>query len=740
MTRRRTRVRGEVPEPLDLTHTDPLISRSSYEVQAPADLGEERDQVLKHAESFAVFDRHGDVQVAGTGEEGIYHRGTRHVSFLQLLIAGHRPLLLGSTAKRDNSRLAIDLTNGDLGEGADRIAHSSVHLARSKVLWDGVLHERLVARNFARRALRIPVTVRFAGDFADIFEVRGMERQARGRRLPTLLSDRTVVLRYAGLDGVIRRTRITFSQPPDRLEDGQASFHLDLPNGKPAQLDVTIACETGPRRRTSPPTADEAFDRAGRHLPQVMRGAARLHSSNELFNEWLDRSAADIAMLTSRTPDGLYPYAGVPWFSAPFGRDALITGLQTLWLAPQISRGVLRYLAERQATELDPEADAEPGKILHEVRDGEMAALGEIPFRRYYGSHDATPLFVMLAAAHWRQTDDTATVQRLWPHVERALSWMETYGDPDGDGFLDYARHRPDGLVHQGWKDSNDSVFHEDGRLAEGPIALCELQGYAYAARLGAAELAEVLGHAERAAQLRQQAADLRQRFDDAFWDDELGTYVLAIDGRGEPCRIRASNAGHALLTGIALPERASAVANALLADRSFSGWGMRTVAAGESRYNPMSYHNGSIWPHDNGLVALGLARYGRPDAAARILTALFEASRHFDLARLPELYCGFTRREGEGPTRYPVACSPQAWAAGAVFMLLQASLGMEVDGPRHQVRFSHARLPEFVDHLSITGLRVGEASVDLEVERQTHGVGLRVVRRKGSVDVLSVK
>ncbi|HET6380466.1 MAG TPA: amylo-alpha-1,6-glucosidase [candidate division Zixibacteria bacterium] len=740
MTERHTQVRGDLPKPLDLIHTDPLVHHSSYDIQVEGDFGEERDQVLKHAESFAVFDRHGDVQLSGAGEEGIYHRGTRHLSGLQLLIAGRRPLLLGSIAKRDNSRLAIDLTNGDLGEGPDRIGHGSVHLQRTKVLWDGVLYERWTLRNFALRKLRIPLTLRFAADFADVFEIRGIERPARGRRLSTLVSERSVVLRYIGLDGVIRRTRITFSRSPDLLEEGQASFHLELPDAREVTIEVSIACETGARRKTALPPASQAFDRARRHLPQVMRGAATVYSSNELFNEWLDRSVADVAMLTSRTRDGLFPYAGVPWFSAPFGRDALVVGLQMLWMAPHIARGVLGYLAARQATEVDAESDAEPGKILHEAREGEMAGLGEVPFRRYYGSHDATPLFVMLAAAHWRQTDDTATVRRLWPHVERALEWMDTYGDHDGDGFLDYRRHRPDGLVHQGWKDSNDSIFHADGRLAEGPIALCELQGYAYAARQGAAELAEVLGHDERAAQLRAQAADLRRRFDEAFWDEELNTYVLALDGHGRPCRVRASNAGHALLTGIALPERADRVAATLMEDRSFSGWGVRTVAAGEARYNPMSYHNGSIWPHDNGLVAMGLARYGHHAAAARILTALFEASRHFELARLPELFCGFSRREGEGPTRYPVACAPQAWAAGSVFMLLQASLGMEIDAPRRQVRFSYGRLPEFMEQLRINGLQVAEASVDLELERHTDGVGLRVVARTGNVDVVVVK
>jgi glycogen debranching enzyme len=317
---------------------------------------------------------------------------------------------------------------------------------------------------------------------------------------------------------------------------------------------------------------------------------------------------------------------------------------------------------------------------------------------------------------------------------------MDTDGDRDGDGFLEYHRQTDGGLAQQGWKDSWDSIFHADGALASGPIALCEVQGYAYAARAGAAEMAARLGSAERAAELEAQAQRLRDAFDTAFWDEELGTYVLALDGDKRPCRVRASNAGYALFTGIARPERAGAVAGALLADASFSGWGVRTVAAGEARYNPMAYHNGSIWPHDSAIVARGLARYGFHDEAVRVLDAIFESSRHFDLARLPELFCGFTRRDGEGPTRYPVACSPQAWAAGAVFMLLEAALGMEVDAPRRQVRLRHSRLPEWLDRLSVQNLRVGDGRLDMDLERQPRGVGVRVTRRDGDIEVVAVK
>jgi glycogen debranching enzyme len=712
-------------------------SARAYEIHAPSGRGDSYDHVLMHGESFAVFDRHGDMRPEGLGEEGIYHRGTRHLSGLQLRLAGLQPMLLGSTARSDNSRLAFELTNPDLGSGDHFLPHGSVHLSRSKVLWNGVCHERIVARNFLQNPVRLLLTLAYQADFADIFEVRGLRRPARGRRLPTIMSARGAMLRYMGLDGVIRRTRLRFSVQPTAMDGRESTFQLDLAGARATTIDLSIVCDAGASRRGPVGGFEPATAKAMGHQAGVTRGTARVSSSNALFDEWIGRSTADLAMLTSQTDEGLYPYAGVPWFSTVFGRDGIVVAMQTLWFAPNLARGVLGHLAALQAHETDPARDAEPGKILHEARLGEMATLSEVPFARYYGSHDATPLFVMLAAQLFRQTGDAAAAANLWPNVERALTWIDTFGDSDGDGFVEYSRRNKGGLVHKGWKDSHDSIFHADGSPATGPIATCELQGYAYAARLGAADLAEALGRGSVAAELRVRASQLRQRFDDAFWDEELGTYVLALDGEKRPCRVRASNAGHALMSGIALPERVEQVAGTLMSEASFSGWGIRTVAAGEARYNPMSYHNGSIWPHDNAMAAMGLSRYGQHQAAARIFAGMFDASRHFELARLPELFCGFTRRPGEGPTRYPVACSPQAWAAGSVFMLLQAALGLEIDAQAQRVRFVTSEVPAFVDQLVIRELRVGAATLDLTIERGTHGIAIRVLRMNGDVEVV---
>jgi glycogen debranching enzyme len=714
--------------------------QDSFHILATTSLADERTRVLKQGDTFAVFDHFGDVVGHGLGEQGLYHQGTRFLSRLELRLAGSRPLFLSSTVKKGNDLLLVDLTNPDIPLPTDGVLpHGTVHLFRAKFLWNGSCQERVRVSNHGLAALRLTLSLHFAADFADVFEVRGTRRERRGRTLDPEVGPGRVVLGYLGLDGVVRRTRLEFSPPGSEASATEVRFELRLEPQSSETVSVAVACDD---ERGAPALVSYEASLSAAQAAQARRSLdrCRIRTSNEPFDEWLDRSWADLNMMITDTPHGPYPYAGVPWFSTPFGRDGIITAMETLWLDPGVARGVLSYLAATQATEVDPERDAEPGKILHETREGEMAALREVPFGRYYGSVDATPLFVMLAAAYYGRTGDRRLIESLWPNVEAALLWLDRYGDVDGDGFVEYRRQSSTGLVHQGWKDSGDAVFHADGRLAEGPIALCEVQAYAYAARLGAARLATVLGHLERAAELQRRADELRSSFEERFWSEELSTYVLALDGRKRPCRVRTSNAGHGLFAGIAGRERAQLTAATLMDDASFSGWGVRTVAASELRYNPMSYHNGSVWPHDNALVACGLGRYGRKRDVLRILDGLFDASQFVELRRMPELFCGFKRRPGEGPTLYPVACAPQSWSAGAVFLLLQAALGLSIDAPGQQIVFSRPLLPEFLGTVHIDGLRAGAATVDLVLHRHGEDVGITVARREGDVEIVDVK
>jgi glycogen debranching enzyme len=719
---------------------DIIKIEDDYYILATSSRVDQRTRVLKDGDTFGVFDEAGDIRPVGVGEQGLYHAGTRYLSRLELRLGRLRPLLLSSSVKQGNELLAVDLTNPDITEDHNLVVPRGVlHLFRSRFLHQAACFERLRVWNYGVQPLVLSMQLTFDADFVDMFEVRGQRRPRRGRRLPDSSDNGALVLAYEGLDGVTRRTRVEAFPPPTETTGTTLRFEVSLQPNASASFAVTVSCEEGDDHRT-PLSCDNAYEAAVSEGRQRRSGCAEVAGTSSAFNEWIERSRSDLHMMLTETPHGLYPYAGVPWFSTVFGRDGIITALEMLAFEPSIARGVLGYLAANQATEVNEAEDAEPGKILHETRRGEMAALGEIPFGRYYGSVDSTPLFVVLAGAYYERTADREFVAGLWPHVEAALEWIDRWGDRDGDGFVEYARRTPQGLVQQGWKDSQDSVFHADGALAEGPIALVEVQAYVYAARLAAAHLAEVVGDEARAGALRQQAEHLRQRFEEVFWCADLGTYALALDGAKAPCRVRTSNAGHCLFGGIAAPDRARRVADLLLAPESFSGWGIRTVASSEVRYNPMSYHNGSIWPHDNALIGAGLARYGLTEMALLPFSGLFEASRFVDLHRLPELFCGFHRRPGEGPTLYPVACAPQAWATGTVFLLLQSCLGCEVDAAAGRIVFRRPTLPEWLDEVNLGPVHLPGGSVDLVAQRYAGDVSINVTRREGRVEVVAYK
>jgi glycogen debranching enzyme len=707
-----------------------------YYIATTASPADDRARVLKYGEMFAVFDRYGDIEPLGMGEQGIFFQGTRFLSELGLSLWNARPLLLCSTVKSDNFVFTADLTNVDVSDSHEVIVErGTIYMLRSKFLWRGVCYEEFQMVNYGRAPVDIPLELAIGADFTDIFEVRGTRREQRGKRLEDRVERDSITLSYEGLDKIVRQTRVQSDPAPVHISSSGMRFEISLRPKQSVVLRLVVSCN---------PRADEpsigytrAMVAAESELKAASANVCSISSSNDRFNRWVRRSTADVEMMTLGNPEPDYPYAGVPWFSTVFGRDGIITALEMLWVNPRIAKGVLQYLASTQATELNPEVEAEPGKILHEMRGGEMAALGEVPFARYYGTVDATPLFIVLAGAYFDYTGDRDFIRTLWPHIDLALQWIDTFGDADGDGFVEYARHGSKGLIQQGWKDSHDSIFHADGTLAEAPIALCEVQGYVYAAKRAAVKICRSLGDTQRGLALEIEAAELQSNFDDAFWCDDLSTYALALDGRKKPCRVRASNAGHCLFTEIASPDKAQLVAHTLVSEDFFTGWGVRTVGSEEARYNPLSYHNGSVWPHDNALIAIGMAKYGLRELAGQILMSMLDASSAVDLHRLPELFCGLDRRQAEGPTLYPVACSPQAWSAGAVFMLLQACLGLSIDGSKKRLIFDRPYLPEGIPQLWIKNLRVDRGRTDLFLDRHAGTVRVEVIEKQGDMVVV---
>jgi len=690
-------------------------------------------RTLKCGDSFLVLDSHGDIGTSTDGPDGLFHADTRHLSRLELSLNDLRPLLLGSSLRDDNAILTVDLTNPDLFFGKRLVLpKDTVHIVRTTFLWNGVAYQRIGLRNYDDRKLTVRLSFAFDSDFADLFEVRGLRRERRGVSVRNVIAPDRVALTYQGLDGRLRHTTLTFEPVPTKVDLTTASYEIDLLPGRSRSIIVTVDCN--PVSDLRPLPFFQSVRAARRELRAATRCATTVETSNNIFNEVLCRSMADLHMLMTDTPEGRYPYAGIPWYSTTFGRDGLITAMQMLWLDPSIACGVLKRLAVYQAKAADPSADAQPGKILHEMRGGEMAALHEIPFGLYYGSVDSTPLFVLLAGLYFERTGDAQTLAQLWPSIEAALRWIDRAGDLDQDGFIEYERAGTQGLVNQGWKDSQDAVFHADGSLAKGPIALCEVQGYAFAAKCSIARYVRWTGQTNYADRLESEAKLLAERFESAYWCPDLQTYSIALDGEKKPCRVRTSNAGQVLFAGIASPERAAQVAKNLLGPRFFSGWGIRTVASEESRYNPMSYHNGSIWPHDNSLIALGFARYNEKAAVERLFTALFEAASYMEFRRLPELFCGLQRVRGRGPTLYPVACSPQAWASAAPFALLAASLGLEFDPHAGEIRMRNPHLPAFLDEVVLRRLRLGEASLDVKVRRHRSDVSIEVLENRGTV------
>ncbi len=707
---------------------------------------------LKFGETFMVLDTRGDLPESEQ-ETGLYWHGARFMRSFDLFLDGKPLTGLSHSVSDEEGTCQIDLTNpflprdtldGDVPATAastagiaepegrpgvvQGIPHGVAHVRRRLTLRGRNLSEVITLTNYNETPITLTLGILASADFRDIFEIRGLHCSSHGRLIDPQLAAGEMTLSYLGADKVARETLIEFDPPAAevgpalgadgkrRVGAGAALWRLTLPPGEPFLLNITTRLWEGnpetPMAQRWPsvePPREESL--RSRQLPALV-------SDNTFFNRTLMRGMHDLVMMCVRTPQGLFPYGGIPWYVCPFGRDSLITSLEFLPWFPEVARGTLDFLAARQGQKVDSFTEEQPGRILHELRRGELANLREIPFIPYYGTVDATPLFIITLEQYIRWTDDTEFLRRLWPHALAAARWMVEYGDSDGDGFLDYQRSASTGLVNQGWKDSWDAVSHADGRLAEGPVALCEAQAYAYAAFNAIAWLAQRSGHADQSESWLVRATQLRERFIEQFWWPEQQCYYLALDGDKEPCKVVSSNAGQCLWAGIAPREQGEAIVERLMRPDMYTEWGIRTLSSQAPRYNPMSYHNGSVWPHDTALIGAGFARYGFREEAARLLGNLYGVSLHYEGARLPELFCGFNRLHGYSPTRYPVACSPQSWAAGAPFLLISALLGFEPEASQGRLTLRHPTLPDWLSRLEMRGLRVGGLNGRLRFDR----------------------
>jgi len=726
-----------------------LTRRVSSRVQSIADALVLKDQAL-----FFLSEPSGRVPLEAGHGLGLYFQDCRFLSGYDILVGDLAPDELGADAGRGYVAL-IETTNdaplparaGDgHDEAGDPIEKQQLEIAWHRVLDGGAraLYDELSVRNSGPGRARCTLHLSFSAGFEDVFRIRGKLVERQGRHLPPTWRDGALRLAYRGADGVARSTWLRFDPPPDRHAGTTVEFDLDLAATERQQVLVAAAVESGPRLRTHAPPACRPKDRARadrerrRTRQRWLRDGTALGSGSLVVDAVVRRSLADLRMLATPLDGSAYLAAGVPWFVALFGRDSLVAAHEVLAFDRAIAADTLRLLASLQGREVDPWRDEQPGKIPHELRVGEYARLGLIPHTPYYGSVDSTPLFLCLLADHAAWSGDLSLFDELRGPAEAALDWLDRFGDSDGDGYLEYVAGPSGGLINQGWKDSGEAIVNADGSLATPPIRLAEVQGYAYRARRGMAELFARRGDAARARDLREAAERLRRRFERDFWSERLGAYVLALQGPSrQPVEVVTSNAGQVLWSGIASPDRARRTADRLLRDDVFSGWGIRTLSVHELRYNPIGYHLGTVWPHDNALIAEGLRRYDLDDHALRLLEGLVEAAMAFPGYRLPETFAGFARDDYGTPVHYPVACHPQAWAAGAVPALLTACLGLRPEGLDGRLRIHRPVLPPFLPWLELRDVAVGAGRVDLRFERGHAGVDVEILDLRGELQVI---
>jgi glycogen debranching enzyme len=693
--------------------------------------------VMKKDNLFFVARPDGNVPMTGNHGLGLYYHDCRYLNGYELTLGGQAAAPLSASAAQGAVGI-FTLTNPRL-ELPD---HTTIAEEEIGVTWHRRLDSEQVAlvddlkvENFTLNTFQFSLSLTFRSAFEDLYAVRGLTKQEIGQLGQPRWLDEKLLFSYEGKDGINRNLMIQATPGPDERHEASITFHVNLPPRQHRIFTLSLVIEESKRNSSQHHASEHEEDK------KWLAAVTQVTANGSALDQLLDRSFRSLRVLRTSLGADRYFAAGVPWFVTLFGRDSLVTASQILAYHSGIAEKTLRLLAQYQGRQEDDERDEQPGKILHELRIGELANLKVIPQTPFYGTVDATPLFLMLVAKHAAWTGSLELFRDLRPHIELALQWLERYGDRHATGYVSYEsrthKHRSHkGMVNKGWKDSGDGIVNEDGSLAQPPIALVEVQGYVYAAKLGMADLFARLGEHAKAKRLKEEAQRLRARFNRDFWMESEGCFVLALQKDGRPASVVSSNPGHALWTGIADDDKAQRTIDRLMAKDMFSGWGVRTLSEKARAYNPIGYHLGTVWPHDNSILAAGFRRYGRDQEALRIFHGLFDAAFHFHGHLLPEVFCGFGRQDYEIPVNYPVACHPQAWAAGSLPFLLTTLLGLEPDGFGKRLQIVRPLLPQGLDRLEIKGLKVNRASVDLAFEREKTGVHVGVTRLEGDLEV----
>jgi glycogen debranching enzyme len=682
----------------------------------------------------------GDIMPPGAPDTGFFHDDTRFLSRIELRVDGYRTVVLSSSTEQTFAS-QIELTTGkSTTRDTYEIPENTVHIRREQLLASDTLYDNFSFENFNFQELELVIELAYEADYMDVFQVRGVARQVLGHYYQPIVRRDCIIFHYCGLDHVTRETVIQFSPEPETVDGTTARWKLRLPPFKRFQLHTTIVPHIESRRsRSSRPDFTQQLRMRREAFAVWDSHSSSFNSSNSIFDKMVGTCKGDFHALQIPDQKERVIAAGIPWFATMFGRDSIIAAYQSLLLNPQLATETLRVLAQHQGKEKDDWRDEEPGKILHEYREGEMTRAGEMPFGPYYGSVDATPLWLILLSETFNWTADEQLVKDMLPHAYRALDWIDHYGDLDGDGFVEYHCRSSKGLVNQGWKDSWDAIMHRDGEVAKSPIALCEVQGYVYEAKYRMASLMRSFGDIKTADRLKKESAEMAKRFEKAFWMPKLGFYAMALDRDKRQTQVVSSNPGHLLFTRMLPQERAKSITQRFMRADMFSGWGWRTMSREERVFNPLSYHRGSIWPHDNSIIAHGMALYEFREPANQLFASLFEAALNFRDYRLPELFCGIERQEFDEPVQYPVSCSPQAWASGAVFLLLMSVLGIRPSAQRKELNIVNPSLPAFLDNLSIRNMRVGGSRVGLDFTRRGDRTFCNVVDIEGEKLLVNV-